>query len=185
MTSVKPPAIVKADDGNKKAIPIMNVDHGFKSYARQGVLSALLSKLDPKFCKVHTGRRLKYHANLRHGGVMLMFESEKPDNVRSCDILIAADGVHSSIRQEMYEHFPQYTKSIFSGQYAYRMIFSAEALRAKDPNNAALNGFILVGPVSLTAIPKLSNYDYDSDFINSGAGRISTSRPSSSAQKSI
>ena len=122
-----------------------DVDNGFKSYARQGVLSAFLSMLNPKLCRVHTGHHLKFYTVLRHGSIILMFEPEGPEKVRYCDIFIAADGVHSSVRQKMYEHLPEYAKSTFSGQYAYHMIFSVAALQAKDPCNAALDGFILVG----------------------------------------
>ena len=66
------------------------------------------------------------------------------DKLATCDILIGADGIHSRVRKMMYESTPECAKPIFSGQYAYRSIHSAEKLKTRAPNNPTRTGFNMV-----------------------------------------
>ncbi|KAL9126381.1 MAG: hypothetical protein Q9217_004558 [Psora testacea] len=113
-------------------------DHAFKSYARQGVLAALLSKLNADTCKVHTQHRLVHYTVTPADGIKLYFGYTK---LATCDILIGADGIHSRVRSMMYESIQEYAKPTFSGQYAYRTMFSAEKLKNRNGNNPALIDF--------------------------------------------
>ena len=138
---VRPPLAYEADLGIMYGVNMPVLSRGYKSYTRQGVLSALLSKLDPKTCKVYRRHRLQHYAALGSGGMKLVFASNK---LASCDMLVGADGVHSVVRQRLYQDAPELAESRFSGQYAYRMSFSAEALKEKDSNHLALKGFPIV-----------------------------------------
>ena len=118
------------------------IHHAFKSYARQGLLGALLSKINPDTCKVYTGHRLRHYTVTPESKIKLHFGYDTPT---TCDILIGADGIHSRVRYMMYDSTPEHAKPVFGGQCAYRMVVSADGLRKKDANNACLTGFNMVG----------------------------------------
>ena len=134
-------SLLNALDPDRKARQIGTFTNGFKACARQGVLGAFLSAVDTVRCKIHTGHRLQRYEILPSGSVRLSFANDK---TATCDLLIGAEGVHSTIRKQMYANSPEYGDATFSGQYAYRASYSADVLRVHDSEHPALTKFAIV-----------------------------------------
>ncbi|KAG8533462.1 uncharacterized protein KY384_002245 [Bacidia gigantensis] len=117
---------------------ILSTPHSFKICTRPNVLHALLSKIDPKKCQTYTSHHLQDYVVKESGRLELCFTNGK---TASCDILIGADGVHSTVRRLMYADQPLHAHSHFSGTYVYRVIFDADQFQQKYPDHPILGGF--------------------------------------------
>ncbi|KAH7926925.1 salicylate hydroxylase [Leucogyrophana mollusca] len=125
----------------------------------------LLSHISPS-CKVHYGKRLVTYtqplpSSRGNSPVTLSFTD---GSTATCDILVGADGVRSSVRACMMREMAAGSSEarakailsciepVWSGATAYRTLICAEKLRARDPNHRALKEptqFFLVYPISL------------------------------------
>ncbi|KAF9044499.1 FAD/NAD(P)-binding domain-containing protein [Hymenopellis radicata] len=117
------------------------ITHGsLVSLHRPDFQKVLLRHL-PKTCRTYCKKRLRSYSEQPSGLVHLMFED---GTTATCDILIGADGLKSSVRAAI-------------GTVAYRALIPSEKLRAQAPHHAALktptqylgkNGFVIAYPIS-------------------------------------
>ncbi|XP_006456323.1 hypothetical protein AGABI2DRAFT_239564 [Agaricus bisporus var. bisporus H97] len=114
----------------------------------------------PKSNKVHINTPCTFHLNhclidytrdgSEDGRIKLHFDG-KPS--KECDVLIGADGIHSTVRQLFLSRLPnpekyeKYHKPVWSGLVAYRGLVSREDLEATHPGHRALThpGLIYTG----------------------------------------
>ncbi|KXN86474.1 Salicylate hydroxylase [Leucoagaricus sp. SymC.cos] len=97
----------------------------------------------PTPCTLHLSwRLLNYTQESPSGPITLHFASGV---TRTCDILIGADGIKSTIRQIFLsrfsnpEQYQRYMEPLWAGTYAYRGLVSMEALAKEYPNHRLLD----------------------------------------------
>ncbi|EKM77827.1 hypothetical protein AGABI1DRAFT_115067 [Agaricus bisporus var. burnettii JB137-S8] len=115
-------------------------------------------------CTFHLNHRLKDYtrdASEDFGRIKLHFD-KKPS--RECDVLIGADGIHSTVRQLFLSRLPsperydKYRKPVWSGLVAYRGLVSREDLEETYPGHRALThpGLIYTGKTRYVTIYPVS-----------------------------
>ncbi|KAJ7644892.1 hypothetical protein FB45DRAFT_898914 [Roridomyces roridus] len=104
---------------------------------RPTLLEILQSKISDD-CKIHTSKRLEGYDTLENGVVNLIFSD---GSTATADILVAADGVHSSTRASLFKTLgeEQYIQPVFSGTIAYRGGFPKSKLAEAFPDHWAMN----------------------------------------------
>lgn len=103
-------------------------------------------------CALHLSHRLvDYTQSSPTGPITLYFSN---DVVETCDILIGADGIKSTVRQLFLTRLPspdkytKYLEPVWSGTIAYRGLVAREDLEKIYPGHRALNlTRVLVSPV--------------------------------------
>ncbi|KAF7430636.1 hypothetical protein PC9H_006345 [Pleurotus ostreatus] len=132
--------------------------YGPLSIPRPKLLEMLQAKLGPN-CKVLTSKRaIDFVVEDKSAQVAVLFSDGTRD---TADIVIGADGVHSTTRKWVFTDFAnQQTDPVkaeaylqlvppkWSGTYAYRCNVSAEALQAKFPGHRALTNPYIVSNTS-------------------------------------
>ena len=108
----------------------------------------------PASCMVHFNKRLTTYNKQPAGSIVLHFAD---DSAATTDVLIGADGIRSSVRKTLFETIDRglvnsskiahYTDAYWTGTLIYRAMFPVEKLSKMDPNNVALNGFVVVSPL--------------------------------------
>ncbi|KAG1818113.1 uncharacterized protein BJ212DRAFT_1446574 [Suillus subaureus] len=101
-------------------------------------------------CTVHFNKRLTKYEKQSPGSLILYFTD---DSTSTADVLVGADGIHSSVRKTFFEaigpdtvdpsKIRHYTQPSWTGTLVYRSVFPAEKLSELDPNNVALKYFII------------------------------------------
>ncbi|KAG2076333.1 FAD/NAD(P)-binding domain-containing protein [Suillus decipiens] len=104
----------------------------------------------PSSCSLHFNKRLTRYDKQLSGSLILHFAD---DTTSTTDVLIGADGVHSSVRKTLFESLDRdivdpsmirhYTDPSWTGTLVYRTVVPAEKLSDLDPNNIALKNFVV------------------------------------------
>ena len=112
---------------------------------RAVVQDVLLKHVSPEV-KIHLSHRLESYAHTEDAAQRIQLNF-KNGQVARCDLLIAADGVHSTVRRQFLPRLaeklgkPDLLESVdplFSGSKAYRNLVPTEKLAAVWPNHPAL-----------------------------------------------
>lgn len=113
----------------------------------------ILKQHIPSSCTIHFNKRLTKYDKLSAGLLVLHFADESTETT---DVLIGADGIHSSVRKILFETIDRdvvdsskirhYTDPSWTGTFIYRAVFPVEKLSEIDPNNVALKNFVVVSP---------------------------------------
>jgi 2-polyprenyl-6-methoxyphenol hydroxylase-like FAD-dependent oxidoreductase len=113
----------------------------------------ILKQSIPSSCTVHFNKRLTKYEKQSPGSLTLYFAD---DSTSSADVLVGADGIHSSVRKTFFEaigpdtidpsKIRHYSDPSWTGTLVYRSVFPAEKLSELDPSNVALKDFIIVSP---------------------------------------
>ncbi|KAG2362340.1 hypothetical protein BDR07DRAFT_1451204 [Suillus spraguei] len=114
------------------------------SLQRQHLVDIFKQNL-PSSCSLHFNKRLTRYDKQLSGSLILHFAD---DSTSTTDVLIGADGVHSSVRKTLFESLGRdavdpsmirhYTDPSWTGTLVYRTVVPAEKLSDLDPNNIAL-----------------------------------------------
>ena len=109
---------------------------------------ALMDRVNTNGC-VHLDRRLVRYTEYENH-VELEFHD---GSLVNCDILIAADGIKSSVRKQFLNGlakgmFTGCTDPVWSGTYAYRGLLSHEAIEKEFPGHRATANPVIVSPSS-------------------------------------
>ncbi|KIK41877.1 hypothetical protein CY34DRAFT_12766 [Suillus luteus UH-Slu-Lm8-n1] len=110
----------------------------------------ILKQSIPSSCTIHLNKRLTKYEKQSPGSLILYFTD---DSTSTTDVLVGADGIHSSVRKTLFEtigsntvdpsKIKHYSDPSWTGTLVYRSIFPAEKLSKLDPNNVALKGFTI------------------------------------------
>ncbi|KAG1900266.1 salicylate hydroxylase [Suillus fuscotomentosus] len=146
----------------------------------------LLSHLSPS-CTTYNAKRLKSYIQprSRKSPIKLIFQD---GSTATCDVLIGADGIKSSVRpcmmRELAEVVGPHEKQsvlscmnpIWSGVTAYRTLIPAEKLRARCPNHRVFAGgitqylgkdaFFLAYSISLGKYINFAGFTLQPDLVN-------------------
>ncbi|KAL2758484.1 hypothetical protein ACRALDRAFT_1075062 [Sodiomyces alcalophilus JCM 7366] len=146
-SKVRGPVVRKSDTAGAGGHEFCALSHGPTVIPRSAMSSILAGKLDPSRCRLHLQRRFTHYeeATAPNGRTTTVLHFEDGTKAE-CDLLVGADGVFSRVRRVLFEGQPEFAQHHFSGQIAYRMSCSADAiqrLRAKKPDHAALRGFTI------------------------------------------
>ncbi|KAF9449148.1 4-aminobenzoate hydroxylase [Macrolepiota fuliginosa MF-IS2] len=115
-------------------------------------------------CTLHLSHRLTNYTPIStasispHSGPVTLHFSDKPPT--TCDILIGADGLKSTVRQLFLTRLPDpekykpYLEPVWSGTIAYRGLVTKEELREKFPGHRALDlpGVMYIGKHKHTVV---------------------------------
>jgi salicylate hydroxylase len=122
------------------------------SMHRQHLIDILRQYL-PSSCSLHFNKRLTRYDKQSSGSLILHFAD---DSTSTTDVLIGADGLHSSVRKTFFETLDRdvvdpskikhYADPSWTGTLIYRAVIPAKKLSDLDPNHVALKGFLLVSP---------------------------------------
>lgn len=110
----------------------------------------ILKQSIPSSCTIHFNKRLTKYEKQSPGSLILCFAD---DSTSTADVLVGADGVHSSVRKTFFEtvgpgtvdpnKIRHYSDPSWTGTLVYRSVFPAEKLSKLDPSNVALKDFII------------------------------------------
>ncbi|KAG1873030.1 hypothetical protein DFJ58DRAFT_722202 [Suillus subalutaceus] len=110
----------------------------------------ILEQNIPSSCTVHFNKRLTKYEKHSPGSLVLYFAD---DSTSTADVLVGADGIHSSVRKTFFEtigpdtvdpsKIRHYGDPSWTGTLVYRSVFPAEKLSKLDPSNVALKDFII------------------------------------------
>lgn len=149
----------------------------------------LLSFIPPS-CTAHNAKRLVSYTQpledcSRNSPITLTF---KDGSTATCDVLIGADGIKSTVRPYMFRELAEgmnpdekqsvlsYMNPIWSGVAAYRTLVSAQKLRARCPDHRVLREFtqymgkdayFLAYPISLGQYVNFAGFTLDRDLAGS------------------
>ena len=117
----------------------------------------------PKNYRTHFQKRLSSYHDSSAGPITLNF---KDGTVATCDVLVGADGIKSSVRANMYESLAsqweehngacsnerseavrRHVHPTWTGQVVYRSLISTEVLKKADPNHHSLTVPTLVSVI--------------------------------------
>ena len=113
------------------------------TFHRAQFLDALVHSL-PDGCAHFSKKCVSYEYDSSNECVNIKFED---GTEATADVLIACDGIGSIIRKQMYQEeaertgdpsFLQFVNPIWSGRLVYRLLFSAETLKATSPLHRVL-----------------------------------------------
>lgn len=124
------------------------VKQGFNVH-RQDLVD-ILKQIIPLSCTIHFNKRLTKYEKQSPGSLALHFAD---DSTSTTDVLVGADGVHSSVLKTLFETIGPDTidpskirhcsDPSWTGTLVYRSIFPAEKLSKSDPNSLALKDFMI------------------------------------------
>jgi salicylate hydroxylase len=110
----------------------------------------ILKQSIPSSCTIHFNKRLTEYENQSPGSLVLHFAD---GSTSTTDVLVGADGIHSSVRKTLFETMGpdtvdpsktrHYSDPSWTGTLIYRSVFPAEKLSKLDPSNVALKDFII------------------------------------------
>ncbi|OJA17266.1 hypothetical protein AZE42_03032, partial [Rhizopogon vesiculosus] len=113
----------------------------------------ILNQQIPSSCTVHFNKGLTKYVKQSAGSLVLHFADESTETT---DVLIGADGIHSSVRKTLFETINEdlidpgkirnYSDASWTGTLIYRAIIPLEKLLQTDPENVALRDFVIVSP---------------------------------------
>ncbi|KIK34329.1 hypothetical protein CY34DRAFT_26880 [Suillus luteus UH-Slu-Lm8-n1] len=119
------------------------------SLHRQDLIDILRQYL-PSSCSLQFNKRLTRYDKQSSGSIILHFAD---DSTSTTDVLIGADGLHSSVRKTLFETLDEdvvdpskirhYSDPSWTGTFIYRNVIPAKKLSELDPNHVALKGFLL------------------------------------------
>ncbi|KZT00558.1 FAD/NAD(P)-binding domain-containing protein [Laetiporus sulphureus 93-53] len=147
----------KGDQAEGQSFYTLKTPGGLTTFHRPDFQSVLLRHVPPS-CRTHTNKRLVSYTqpppNSRHptpSPITLHFQD---GTTATCDLLIGADGVRSSVRATLVrelagaamaegrareaEELRHADKALWSGICAYRATIPSDALRARIPGHRAL-----------------------------------------------
>jgi salicylate hydroxylase len=120
---------------------------------QRGLVTSLPKPDSPTPCTLHLSWRLVDYEESPSGPITLHFANGA---VKSCDVLIGADGIKSTIRQLFLSRLPNPKKyarcmePLWAGTHAYRGLVSMEDLAKVYPGHRLLNlTSSLVSPIQL------------------------------------
>ncbi|KAF9563568.1 FAD/NAD(P)-binding domain-containing protein [Agrocybe pediades] len=139
------------------------------TFHRPDFQTVLLKRL-PSSYKVHCSKRLRSYTQRQGGPISLLFED---GTQASCDVLLGADGLKSSVRRSLLGEKAQWAQSqnnwseaaditamiepTWSGTNAYRALIPADRLRSRRPEHRVLTtptqylgkgGYIIAYPIA-------------------------------------
>ncbi|KAF4610492.1 hypothetical protein D9613_007229 [Agrocybe pediades] len=139
------------------------------TFHRPDFQTVLLKRL-PSSYKVHCSKRLRSYTQRQGGPINLLFED---GTQASCDVLLGADGLKSSVRRSLLGEKAQWAQSqnnwseaaditamiepTWSGTNAYRALIPADRLRSRRPDHRVLTtptqylgkgGYIIAYPIA-------------------------------------
>jgi salicylate hydroxylase len=119
----------------------------------------ILRQSIPSSCTIHFNKRLTKYEKQSPESFILYFTD---DSSSTTDVLVGADGIHSSVRKTLFEtigpdtvdpsKIRHYSDPSWTGTLVYRSVFPAEKLLKLDPNNVALKDFMIVSPQKAVTI---------------------------------
>ena len=141
-------------DTNTKGFVVGNL-----TYHRAVLLKCLVEQIDPQSTTIHFSKRLVSFElpSDDHKATPIKLNFKDGTNAE-CDVLIGADGIHSSIRHVMFDLAAQNAEKcgsedsesiaaslrdrkrpIWSGSVAYRGLISIEELKKINPNHRVID----------------------------------------------
>ncbi|KAF8992592.1 salicylate hydroxylase [Cyathus striatus] len=134
--------IMKSDEGVGRDIFELYHMGGPNLFHRAAAQKTLLNALPPNV-QIHLAHRLlSYHES--NDSVQLNFDNQPS---KTCELLVAADGIKSGIRKEFIEkRFPEDSGSIdpvWGGTIAYRSLIRTERIRERFPDHPSLSKSIV------------------------------------------
>jgi salicylate hydroxylase len=140
-------------------------------------LVGILKQSIPSSCTIHFNKRLTEYENQSPGSLVLHFAD---GSTSITDVLVGADGIHSSVRKTLFETMGpgtvdpsktrHYSDPSWTGTLVYRSVFPAEKLSKLDPSNVALKDFVIVSPQKTVTI--VSN-NFHFAVLREGKGNLS------------
>lgn len=130
---------------------------------RADMLHTLLENL-PRTCTLHLSKRLTKYVQKSSGAITLYFAD---GSAVDADVLVGADGVRSPTRATLFEDlaatkgdarnadYRQYIPPKWCGLLAYRSVFPAENLKARNPDHLALTTPLMVRPIHLSVTSQI------------------------------
>ncbi|KAG2366450.1 hypothetical protein BDR07DRAFT_1396005 [Suillus spraguei] len=116
---------------------------------RKDLIDILKQDIPPS-CTIHLNKRLTKYEKQSSGSLILYFAD---DSTSTTDVLVGADGIHSSVRKTLFETIDpdsvdpskirHYSNPSWTGTLVYRSVFPAEKLSKLDPNHVALKDFMI------------------------------------------
>ncbi|OAX39284.1 FAD/NAD(P)-binding domain-containing protein [Rhizopogon vinicolor AM-OR11-026] len=110
----------------------------------------ILNQQIPSSCTVHFNKCLTKYVKQSAGSFVLHFADE---SIETTDVLIGADGIHSSVRKTLFETINEdlidpskirnYSDASWTGTLIYRAVIPSEKLSQTDPENVALRDFVI------------------------------------------
>lgn len=133
---------------------------GLTTFHRPEFLDCLASNLPKERVSVHFTKRLVSYTETPNSDMPFTLKF-RDGSTSTCHVLIGADGVHSPTRRTLLELAAQKAETaqdgkgaaaelrqkidpVWSGLTAYRMVISAEKLKALNPHHGALTGPYIV-----------------------------------------
>jgi len=130
---------------------------GLLGIHRSDFCRVLLQHL-PSTCRTHCSKRLLSYRQRPTSSVELLFTD---GTTASCDVLIGADGIKSSVRRSLLRELAHRAKAdgrprdsdhilgsidpVWSGTFAYTAVITAERLKARAPHHRAFTQPTQVG----------------------------------------
>ncbi|KAF9568279.1 FAD/NAD(P)-binding domain-containing protein [Agrocybe pediades] len=133
--------------GNQpQGTPILDKSGGTIPFHRADVQAVLLDHISPSI-QCHLSHRL-VNFEEKEDGVVLKFTNGA---TATCDLLIGADGIHSSVRRSLLselkptsdEEAARRALPLWTGVYVYRYMIDADALRREYPDHPALQKMMI------------------------------------------
>jgi hypothetical protein len=165
------------EPGGRKVTKLVTVKPGTSMHRKD--LIDILKQNIPSSCTIHLNKRLTKFEKQSPGSLILYFTD---DSTSTTDVLVGADGIHSSVRKTLFEtigsntvdpsKIRHYSDPSWSGTLVYRSIFPAEKLSKLYPNNVALKGFTIVSSQKVVAIV---NNNFNFAVLREGKGNLSQS----------
>lgn len=116
---------------------------------RQHLVDILKRSL-PSSCRLHFNKRLTRYNKQSSGSVIIHFAD---DSTATTDVLIGADGIHSTVRKTLFETLDRgivdpskighYINPSWTGSLMYRTVIPAKKLSEIDPKNETLKDFTM------------------------------------------
>ncbi|EIN04107.1 hypothetical protein PUNSTDRAFT_138838 [Punctularia strigosozonata HHB-11173 SS5] len=132
-----------ADSGKSFTFHELFTNGGLQSFHRADFQGTLLSHL-PELYKVHLRKRLVRYEVISsentsppYSHILLHFEDKTS---ATCDLLVGADGVKSTVRACMYAKNPALAEPIWSGWCAYRGPIPKAVMESELPKHPAREG---------------------------------------------
>jgi salicylate hydroxylase len=140
---------VRKSNAPKGGFDVFKASRSGSSMHRKDFVDILKQSI-PSSCTVHFNKRLTKYEKQSPGSLTLYFAD---DSTSSADVLVGADGIHSSVRKTFFEaigpdtidpsKIRHYSDPSWTGTLVYRSVFPAEKLSELDPSNVALKDFII------------------------------------------
>ncbi|EIW82794.1 salicylate hydroxylase [Coniophora puteana RWD-64-598 SS2] len=157
-------------------------------FHRADFLGVLVDNVSPSV-KTHMSKRIVSYTQSTGNPSEPITLTFHDGSTATCDILVGADGVKSTIRRGMMqdlsrdpdalkkcsaEEYLACIEPVFSGAVAYRTLIHADKIRAVDPNHRVLNGVwtcfganknVATYPISMGKIVNFAAFTVDKDLM--------------------